>query len=101
MRSTTRPPASGEQLAADCHGSPRRGTHSPQRDRPQQQCERPARRPSFVPVRPPRSKKFVETLKAKFADYNLTYSIGGQISFDVFPQARPLVTAAAPAVQAC
>lgn len=30
--------------------------------------------------------KFVEVLKDKFADYNLTYSIGGQISFDVFPQ---------------
>ena len=27
----------------------------------------------------------VEALKAEFADYNLTYSIGGQISFDVFP----------------
>jgi len=27
----------------------------------------------------------VEILKIKFADYNLTYSIGGQISFDVFP----------------
>lgn len=30
-------------------------------------------------------KKFVETLREKFADYGLTYSIGGQISFDVFP----------------
>ncbi|KAJ3113261.1 Phosphomannomutase [Phlyctochytrium bullatum] len=29
--------------------------------------------------------KLVETLKAEFADYDLTYSIGGQISFDVFP----------------
>lgn len=28
----------------------------------------------------------VEVLKEKFADLNLTYSIGGQISFDVFPQ---------------
>jgi phosphomannomutase len=28
---------------------------------------------------------FVKALKEKFADYNLTYSIGGQISFDVFP----------------
>lgn len=27
----------------------------------------------------------VEVLKKEFADYNLTYSIGGQISFDVFP----------------
>ena len=31
-------------------------------------------------------KKFVEVLKEKFGDYSLTYSIGGQISFDVFPQ---------------
>lgn len=29
--------------------------------------------------------KFVEALKKEFADYGLTYSIGGQISFDVFP----------------
>jgi len=28
---------------------------------------------------------FVKVLKEKFADYNLTFSIGGQISFDVFP----------------
>lgn len=27
----------------------------------------------------------VETLREKFADLGLTYSIGGQISFDVFP----------------
>jgi phosphomannomutase len=27
----------------------------------------------------------VDTLKKEFADYDLTYSIGGQISFDVFP----------------
>jgi phosphomannomutase len=30
--------------------------------------------------------KMVEVLREKFADYGLTYSIGGQISFDVFPQ---------------
>ncbi|EAU90152.1 phosphomannomutase [Coprinopsis cinerea okayama7 len=30
-------------------------------------------------------KKMVELLKEKFPDYGLTYSIGGQISFDVFP----------------
>eukprot|EP00775_Hariotina_reticulata_P005328 gene5328-5564_t len=30
--------------------------------------------------------KMVEVLKKEFADYNLTYSIGGQISFDVFPK---------------
>lgn len=30
--------------------------------------------------------KFVEILKEKFAEYDLTYSIGGQISFDVFPR---------------
>ncbi|UZJ53166.1 hypothetical protein CBS101457_002486 [Exobasidium rhododendri] len=29
--------------------------------------------------------KFVEALKAKFSDSSLTFSIGGQISFDVFP----------------
>jgi len=28
---------------------------------------------------------FVEILKKKFPDFGLTYSIGGQISFDVFP----------------
>lgn len=31
-------------------------------------------------------KTFVEVLKNKFADLNLTYSIGGQISFDLFPE---------------
>lgn len=30
-------------------------------------------------------KKFVDILQKEFADYGLTYSIGGQISFDVFP----------------
>ncbi len=30
--------------------------------------------------------KFVETLQKEFAEYSLTYSIGGQISFDVFPK---------------
>lgn len=29
--------------------------------------------------------KFVEILKKEFAHLSLTYSIGGQISFDVFP----------------
>jgi phosphomannomutase len=29
--------------------------------------------------------RFVETLKQKFSDFGLTFSIGGQISFDVFP----------------
>merc|ERR1712048_349599 len=28
----------------------------------------------------------VEAMKQEFADYDLTYSIGGQISFDVFPR---------------
>jgi phosphomannomutase len=28
----------------------------------------------------------VAKLKEEFADYNLTFSIGGQISFDLFPQ---------------
>eukprot|EP00465_Bigelowiella_longifila_P009194 CAMPEP_0185256924 /NCGR_PEP_ID=MMETSP1359-20130426/5986_1 /TAXON_ID=552665 /ORGANISM="Bigelowiella longifila, Strain CCMP242" /LENGTH=260 /DNA_ID=CAMNT_0027841735 /DNA_START=61 /DNA_END=843 /DNA_ORIENTATION=+ len=31
-------------------------------------------------------KAMVEALKKEFADYKLTYSIGGQISFDVFPE---------------
>ncbi|XP_028395209.1 phosphomannomutase-like [Dendronephthya gigantea] len=30
-------------------------------------------------------RDFVEVLKKQFADYNLHFSIGGQISFDVFP----------------
>ncbi|KAF5355325.1 hypothetical protein D9758_006033 [Tetrapyrgos nigripes] len=29
---------------------------------------------------------FVKVLQEKFSDYNLTFSIGGQISFDVFPK---------------
>ena len=29
---------------------------------------------------------FVERLRQEFADLNLKFSIGGQISFDVFPQ---------------
>ena len=31
-------------------------------------------------------KAFVETLKKEFADFGLRYSIGGMISFDVFPE---------------
>ncbi|KEQ85139.1 eukaryotic phosphomannomutase [Aureobasidium pullulans] len=31
-------------------------------------------------------KKFVEDIRAAFPDLGLTYSIGGQISFDVFPR---------------
>lgn len=31
-------------------------------------------------------KKMVDTLREKFKDLKLNYSIGGQISFDVFPQ---------------
>ncbi|GME28400.1 Eukaryotic phosphomannomutase [Neofusicoccum parvum] len=30
--------------------------------------------------------KFVDALRERFPDYGLTYSIGGQISFDVFPK---------------
>ncbi|EKM81943.1 hypothetical protein AGABI1DRAFT_112131 [Agaricus bisporus var. burnettii JB137-S8] len=30
-------------------------------------------------------EKFVQVLREKFSDYGLTFSIGGQISFDVFP----------------
>lgn len=29
---------------------------------------------------------FVKVLQEKFADYDLTFSIGGMISFDVFPR---------------
>ena len=31
-------------------------------------------------------EKFVEDLREKFSDYGLQFSIGGQISFDVFPK---------------
>lgn len=31
-------------------------------------------------------KTMVETMRKEFADLDLTYSIGGQISFDVFPK---------------
>lgn len=31
-------------------------------------------------------EKFVSILSKEFEDYNLTYSIGGQISFDLFPK---------------
>ncbi len=31
-------------------------------------------------------EKFMEALRKEFADYGLHYSIGGQISFDVFPE---------------
>ena len=31
-------------------------------------------------------KALVAKLKAKFAPFELTYSIGGQISFDIFPK---------------
>ena len=31
-------------------------------------------------------KTFIDILKKEFSDYGLRYSIGGQISFDVFPE---------------
>ena len=31
-------------------------------------------------------RKFVRILRERFADYDLTFSIGGQISFDIFPK---------------
>lgn len=31
-------------------------------------------------------KSFIAALQQKFPDYGLTYSIGGQISFDIFPK---------------
>ena len=34
---------------------------------------------------------FVQALKKEFPDYGLTYSIGGQISFDVFPNVHVFV----------
>ena len=37
-----------------------------------------------------RRKAFIAKLKEEFADLDLTYSIGGQISFDVFPKVRAL-----------
>jgi len=36
-------------------------------------------------------KKFVGILREKFAHLGLVYSIGGQISFDVFPKVSLLV----------
>lgn len=30
-------------------------------------------------------EKFKETVEREFADFNLKFSIGGQISFDIFP----------------
>lgn len=41
-------------------------------------------------------KAFVEKLKQEFADYGLTYSIGGQISFDVVSSVLPIVPSARP-----
>lgn len=31
-------------------------------------------------------EKFIAALRTEFLDFNLVYSIGGQISFDVFPE---------------
>ena len=39
-------------------------------------------------------KKMVEVLREKFASFGLTYSVGGQISFDVFPNVRVCVCVA-------
>jgi hypothetical protein len=36
-------------------------------------------------------EKMVKQLEERFADWNLKFSIGGQISFDVFPAVRHLV----------
>lgn len=35
-------------------------------------------------------KDFVTKLKAEFGDFGLNFAIGGQISFDVFPDGTPL-----------
>ena len=45
------------------------------------QNAQPLTRPQIHGVR----AAFVKVLREKFADYGLTFSIGGQISFDVFP----------------
>eukprot|EP00962_Isochrysis_galbana_P040636 scaffold14757_cov111-Isochrysis_galbana.AAC.7 len=42
----------------------------------------------------------VAKMRVEFADLNLTYSIGGQISFDVFPKVSPPLPAAIPHVAA-
>ena len=36
--------------------------------------------------RAPCSARFVEALRSRFAELDLCYSVGGQISFDVFPK---------------
>lgn len=45
--------------------------------------------------------KFVDTLRERFAHLDLTFSVGGQISFDVFPRVRQLLlgNTAGPVVQ--
>ena len=49
----------------------------------------PACLPALAPACPPTCrKKFVETLRERFAHMDLNYSVGGQISFDVFPRVR-------------
>ena len=51
-------------------------------------CTFRARRPPCTCHATPRQVRetMVAKLREEFADYELTYSIGGQISFDVFPQ---------------
>ena len=56
--------------------------------RPRPLCTLRARRPPCTCHATPRQVRetMVAKLREEFADYELTYSIGGQISFDVFPQ---------------
>ena len=44
------------------------------------------RRRAAAPSKTLCRKKFVEALRERFADLGMEYSIGGQISFDVFPK---------------
>lgn len=37
-------------------------------------------------------ERFIEVLKKQFHDYGFHYSIGGQISFDVFPEVHQILT---------
>jgi phosphomannomutase len=46
----------------------------------------PLKNTHFTPVDRVLRKRFVETLRETFAHLDLTYSVGGQISFDVFPK---------------
>ena len=44
--------------------------------------------PALPPLPPPlpHRSQYVDTLRERFAALDLTFSVGGQISFDVFPR---------------